>query len=1088
MKKVLVVLLTLLVILSASVLIQAQDEIPLPEDIELAKLVCKATNDPESCKIWKNYMCSKGFENYCIPAENPSEGSSHQNSGGQTTVSSDDHSTANSAASAQSIAEMLMNLDLEQAELENANGSELINNLLNNQDLNINSGEVTADVQTSEPTVPEETPAADPTQEPIPSETTEANVESQPQAAATDVTAPTGEVTLQPTEEVIPDTAEIEVIEPTEEITPEAEVTEVIEPTEEVTPEPTEEITPEAVETEVIEPTEEVTPEPTEEITPEVVETEVIEPTEEVTPEPTEEITPEAVETEVIEPTEEVTPEPTEEITPEAVETEVIEPTEEVTPEPTEEIIPEAVETEVIEPTEEVTPEPTEEITPEVVETEVIVPTEEVIAVPTEITIPDYVEPEIPDVIVEEEPDIPETPEVTPEVIVTEDPDETEVPMVLVTITETVETEITETPESPAAEGDETAVTETQAAPADETAATETPAATANEPVITETAAAGEGENEVTETPAAPEATVQPAEPEVTETEVVTEEPTPEIFNEQVVVTILGNQVSVPYDGQWHQVSGYEVVSISNENYKESDFIFTGAAAAGLDETGIAYMGLNDAMFVNKNNRFFNVYFDVIDGFIEIDPINVEIEITGISDTVDYDGEAHSVYGYEFRQIRPEEPQLVSAESFGLTDGMEPFAEGTEPGVYRMGLNGGSFENHDPNFNRILFHVNDGFIEIIATEDYYMQQEPTEEPEEELPVTEVFAAGTQILAEAGEEAEVILTLEEDTELIVLGTNEDGWTQVQLEDGTTGFIGSAEEPEEEPTAEPTEVITEEKLPVTDVFAAGTQILAEADEEAEVILTLEEDTELIVLGTNEDGWTEVQLEDGTTGFIGAGEAEEEPEEKPTEEPVEEPVVRIFAAGTEILAEADEEAEVILTLEEDTELTVLGTNEDGWTEVQLDDGTTGFIAAGETEEEPEEKPTEEPVEEPVVSIFAAGTEILAEPDKDAEVLLTLEEDTELIVLGTDEDGWMKVQLEDETIGYVPSETEVKKDGAKAEEVDMSEYTQSVSANTVIRAAADGMSEIIYTFREDGYVKVLSSEGDWINVQTHSGVVAYT
>ena len=101
-------------------------------------------------------------------------------------------------------------------------------------------------------------------------------------------------------------------------------------------------------------------------------------------------------------------------------------------------------------------------------------------------------------------------------------------------------------------------------------------------------------------------------------------------------------------------------------------------------------MGLNDGMFVNKNNKFVNVYFDIEDGFIEIYPINVEIEIVGNSETVEYDGEPHSVYGYEFRQVRPESPQIVTAESFGLKDGKEPSAENSQVGVFGMGLNGGS--------------------------------------------------------------------------------------------------------------------------------------------------------------------------------------------------------------------------------------------------------------------------------------------------------------------------------------------------------------------------------------------------------------
>ena len=120
----------------------------------------------------------------------------------------------------------------------------------------------------------------------------------------------------------------------------------------------------------------------------------------------------------------------------------------------------------------------------------------------------------------------------------------------------------------------------------------------------------------------------------------------------------------------------------------------------------------------------------------------------------------------------------------------------------------------------------------------------------------------------------------------------------------------------------------------------------------------------------------------------------------------------------------------------------------------------------------------------LFEAGTEIYAEPDEDSDVIMTLEEETEFTVLKTDESGWIEVQVNEETIGYILPDEDSEEDGEN-EEVD--EYTLAVSEGTNIRAEADGMSEIIYTFPEDSFVKLLEKDEDWYKVETKEGVIGF-
>ncbi len=76
-----------------------------------------------------------------------------------------------------------------------------------------------------------------------------------------------------------------------------------------------------------------------------------------------------------------------------------------------------------------------------------------------------------------------------------------------------------------------------------------------------------------------------------------------------IVVTIVGNHDRAVYDGEEHEVTGYEVTAISNELYKESDFSFIGTAEAKRTEAGTTYMGLKAEDFANKSANFANVTF-----------------------------------------------------------------------------------------------------------------------------------------------------------------------------------------------------------------------------------------------------------------------------------------------------------------------------------------------------------------------------------------------------------------------------------------------------------------------------------------------
>ena len=114
-----------------------------------------------------------------------------------------------------------------------------------------------------------------------------------------------------------------------------------------------------------------------------------------------------------------------------------------------------------------------------------------------------------------------------------------------------------------------------------------------------------------------------------------------------VIVTIRGNKDTVEYNGQKHEVNGYEVVSISNTLYTKDDFGLKDGAAAHAEGTdaGDYFMNLTKDSFVNRNGNFSAVTFVVEDGKLTITKRGLDkeklVKITAADNSVFYDGQPH---------------------------------------------------------------------------------------------------------------------------------------------------------------------------------------------------------------------------------------------------------------------------------------------------------------------------------------------------------------------------------------------------------------------------------------------------------------
>ena len=123
--------------------------------------------------------------------------------------------------------------------------------------------------------------------------------------------------------------------------------------------------------------------------------------------------------------------------------------------------------------------------------------------------------------------------------------------------------------------------------------------------------------------------------------EITTEEGTLTVTSDdkEVVVTIKGNTKTEQYDGTAKTVSGYEIVSISNNLYKVSDIHFAKATTEVTKTNAGEYpMGLTAADFSNVNDNFSKVTFVVTDGKLTI--TKRDVTLTSATDEKVYDGTA----------------------------------------------------------------------------------------------------------------------------------------------------------------------------------------------------------------------------------------------------------------------------------------------------------------------------------------------------------------------------------------------------------------------------------------------------------------
>ena len=180
---------------------------------------------------------------------------------------------------------------------------------------------------------------------------------------------------------------------------------------------------------------------------------------------------------------------------------------------------------------------------------------------------------------------------------------------------------------------------------------------------------------------------------------------------ESIVVKIAGNTKTVTYNGEEQSVEGYTVTS----NPANADVTLVGKAVAAGTDADTYPMGLTAADFTATSPNYETVVIEVKDGWLKINPVSdkVTVTVTEKSDSVVYDGQEHSVTGYETMAA---DNALYNTADVAETPTDAWTAKGTNAGKYQVGIKSGDFKNTSVNFTNVVFEIVDGAL-TITTDD-----------------------------------------------------------------------------------------------------------------------------------------------------------------------------------------------------------------------------------------------------------------------------------------------------------------------------------------------------------------------------------
>lgn len=186
-------------------------------------------------------------------------------------------------------------------------------------------------------------------------------------------------------------------------------------------------------------------------------------------------------------------------------------------------------------------------------------------------------------------------------------------------------------------------------------------------------------------------------------------------------VKITGNTDSKYYAARKFTVSGYDVKiegDIEKAPFSKSDIALVNGAVAEVsaenvkmdgDKVAKYMMGLKKENFASRNQNY-DVNFTVVaDGYLEIKPVDIVVNIVGNIDSVKYNGKSQSVEGVSITANDP---------NFGVNDYTYTGATkaSAKEGVVELKVDKSKFKLTNDNYIVTSFITKNGYIKVVKTD------------------------------------------------------------------------------------------------------------------------------------------------------------------------------------------------------------------------------------------------------------------------------------------------------------------------------------------------------------------------------------
>ena len=366
--------------------------------------------------------------------------------------------------------------------------------------------------------------------------------------------------------------------------------------------------------------------------------------------------------------------------------------------------------------------------------------------------------------------------------------------------------------------------------------------------------------------------------------------------------------------------------------------------------------------------------------------------------------------------------------------------------------------------------LSNGETGFVSSQYIKLDSESVPKPEPIPQIRTGYSTGdsVRIRSAASTSATILTTVNKGQSFKVIGENTNGWYNVELSNGTKGYISAQ-------YVSFTPPVTTPQTRTGYSTGDNVRIRSAASTSATILTTVNKGQSFKVIGESKNGWYNVELGNGIKGYISAQYVSFTP-------PVTTPQTRTgYSTGdnVRIRSAASTSATILTTVNKGQSFKVIGESKNGWYNVELGNGTKGYISSQYVS-------FTAPIVTQIRTGYSTGNNVRVRtaPSTSSTIRTTLSKGQSFKVIGSSTNGWYNVELSSGTKGYVSAQYV----SFTAPNVTQVRTGYSTGSGVRVRSAPSTSSAIRTTLSKGQSFKVIgSSANGWYNVELSSGIKGY-